>query len=288
MKRTTHIAILTLVVAVLLGGCATTPVRKRPTFTIGELPTDRTILVTTGDPAIIRTVLPDFSDRSERISVVIEPETDAYPLDLKESRIYGVMETSYSKVAMNTALMWSPKTEKDVHEDPSYFRMKEGGSELYAPRNGKLLFTLGEYPVAYERLSDGEGGRVPAEGVERMKESAIALYAERPGTFFDLNLGLNEEVVRQSESILLLFDRVEEDGYVLHAFITMGDEKKAKTLSQMVRSGYIANLKKANRKYVIAELMKMFLLDGQLVTIKGIELTEEELSRILAGLDGLI
>ena len=68
----------------------------------------------------------------------------------------------------------------------------------------------------------------------------------------------------------------------------MGDEKKAKTLSQMVRSGYIANLKKANQKYVIAELMKMFLLEGQLVTIKGIEIPEDELFKILAGLDGLI
>ncbi len=56
----------------------------------------------------------------------------------------------------------------------------------------------------------------------------------------------------------------------------------------MVRSGYIANLKKANQKYVIAELMKMFLLEGQLVTIKGIEIPEDELFKILAGLDGLI
>lgn len=287
MKKA-KIVLLALFAVMLLGSCTTTTVRKRPAFTIEELPTHRTILVTTNDPGIIQTVLPDVADRSERISVVIEPEDDAYPLNLEASRIYGVMETTYSRVAMNTALMWSSKTKKDLHEDPSYFQMKESDLELYSPKNGKLLFTLDDYPAVYEQLSKEDGKRLSAEIAKRMKESAIALYAEYPRTFFDLNLGVSEEVVRQSESILLLFDRSEEGGYVLNAFITMGDEKKAKTLSQMVRSGYIANLKKANQKYVIAELMKMFLLDGQLVTIKGIEIPEDELFKILAGLDGLI
>ena len=30
-------------------------------------------------------------------------------------RIYGVLETTYSRVAMNTALMWSSKTTKKMH-----------------------------------------------------------------------------------------------------------------------------------------------------------------------------
>lgn len=287
MKRT-KIVILTLFVVVLLGGCATTTVRKRPAFTIEELPTHQTILVTTGDSGIIQTLLPDVADRSERISVVIEPKDETYPLNLEGSRIYGVLETTYSRVAMNTALMWSSKTKKDAHEDPSYFQMKESDLELYSPRNGKLLFTLDDYPAVYRQFMERNEEILPPEIAERMKQSAIAFYAENPKTFFDLNLGISEEAVRQSESILLLFEQGEENTYALNAFITMGDEKKAKTLSQMVRSGYIANLKKANRKYVIAELMKMFLLDGQLVTIKGITIQEDDLFKILSGLDGLL
>ena len=287
MKKT-KVVILTLFVVVLLGGCATTTVRKRPAFTIEELPTHQTILVTTGDPGIIQTVLPDLTDRSERISVVIEPGDEAYPLNLEASRIYGVMETTYSRVAMNTALMWSSKTKKDAHEDASYFQMKESDLELYSPRNGKILFTLDDYPAVYQQFMERDEEILPPEIAERMKQSAIALYAENPKTFFDLNLGISEEVIRQSESILLLFEKGEENTYVLNAFITMGDEKKAKTLSQMVRSGYIANLKKAKQSYVIAELMKMFLLDGQLVTIKGITIQKDELFKILSGFDGLL
>ncbi|MFA5698472.1 MAG: hypothetical protein WC954_01920 [Sphaerochaeta sp.] len=284
----TKASLLTLLIVFLLSGCATTEVRKPVTFSLDHLPTDQTILVTTKDQALIQTLIPDFGEKSERLSLVIEPSSSAYPIDLETSRIYGVLETTYPKVAVNTALLWSSKTTKQGSDDLPFFRMKKSPLELYSPKNGKVLFSLGEYSLAYALLSAPSGKILPADIAPLMKESAIALYAENPQTFFDLDLGLSEEVIRQSESILLLFDEKEENTYALHALITMEDEKKAKTLSQLVRSGYLANLKKANKSYVLSELMKMFLLDGQVVTIKGIEIEKDDLFKILSTLDSFL
>ena len=284
----TKASLLTLLIVFLLSGCATTEVRKPVTFSLDDLPTDQTILVTTSDQALIQTLIPDFGEKSERLSLVIEPSSSAYPIDLETSRIYGVLETTYPKVAVNTALLWSSKTTKQGSEDLPFFRMKKSPLELYSPKNGKVLFSLGEYPLAHALLSARNTETLFGDIADLMKESAIALYAENPQTFFDLDLGLSGEVIRQSESILLLFDEKEENTYALHALITMEDEKKAKTLSQLVRSGYLANLKKANKSYVLSELMKMFLLDGQVVTIKGIEIEKDDLFKILSSLDSFL
>lgn len=286
MKRT-KVVLLTLLVVVLLGSCTTTK-RVRPSFVFDELPTANTILITTNERTLIQSFLPDLADKSERVSVVIEPKDTTYPLALESSRIYGVMETTYPRVALNTALLWSPQTRKAGSEEVPYFQMKDNDLALYSPRNGKLLFSLGDYPSAQREFTEKKEDLLPSDIAQVMKNSALALYAENPQTFFDLDLGLSEEVIRQSESILLLFDQDEENAYALNAFITMSDEKKAKTLSQMVRSGYLANLKKANKSYVLADLMKMFLLDGQLVTIKGIPIEEDDLFKILSGLDGFL
>lgn len=284
----TKASLLSLLIVLLLSGCATTKVKKPVTFSLDDLPTDQTILVTTSDQALIQTLIPDFGEKSERLSLVIEPSSSAYPIDLETSRIYGVLETTYPKVAVNTALLWSSKTTKQGSEDLPFFRMKKSPLELYSPKNGKVLFSLGEYPLAHALLSARNTETLFGDIADLMKESAIALYAENPQTFFDLDLGLSGEVIRQSESILLLFDEKEENTYALHALITMEDEKKAKTLSQLVRSGYLANLKKANKSYVLSELMKMFLLDGQVVTIKGIEIEKDDLFKILSSLDSFL
>lgn len=81
----------------------------------------------------------------------------------------------------------------------------------------------------------------------------------------------------------------QEDGvYTADAYITMDSVKLASTLSQMVRSGYLARLKKDKIPFKIAELKLMFLLDEDLVTIVQMPLSAEQMQMVKQSLTGVL
>ncbi len=89
--------------------------------------------------------------------------------------------------------------------------------------------------------------------------------------------------------MLLLINQKEDGGYSLDAYITMDTPPKlATTLSQMVRTGYLARLKREKVPFKIADLMKMFLIEDDLVTIKHMDLGEEQMDNLKQSLSGLL
>ena len=103
-----------------------------------------------------------------------------------------------------------------------------------------------------------------------------------------MGLDLPDTVITQAKVMLLLINQDEKGQYSLDAFITMDTPKLANTLSQMVRTGYLARLKREKVPYKIADLMKMFLIEDDLVTIKHMDLGEEQMASLRESLTGLL
>jgi hypothetical protein len=68
----------------------------------------------------------------------------------------------------------------------------------------------------------------------------------------------------------------------------MDTTRLASTLSQMVRTAYLARLKREKIPYTIADLMKMFLIEDDRVTIKQMELGEEQMQALRQSLGGML
>jgi len=94
-------------------------------------------------------------------------------------------------------------------------------------------------------------------------------------------------VFQQSREVLLLIHQ-EEGIYTIDAYIQMETAKLATTLSQMVRSGYLARLKKDKIPFKLAELKLMFLLDEDLVTIMQMPLSDEQMLMLKQSLTGVL
>jgi len=87
---------------------------------------------------------------------------------------------------------------------------------------------------------------------------------------------------------VLLLIHQEEGIYTIDAYIQMETAKLATTLSQMVRSGYLARLKKDKIPFKLAELKLMFLLDEDLVTIMQMPLSDEQMLMLKQSLTGVL
>jgi hypothetical protein len=68
----------------------------------------------------------------------------------------------------------------------------------------------------------------------------------------------------------------------------MKGTKEANTLSQMVRSGYVARLRREKRTVNIAALREMFLLDDLKVIIRQMEVQDQELAQLKESLVGIL
>ncbi|MDD4301445.1 MAG: hypothetical protein PHS03_03105, partial [Sphaerochaeta sp.] len=274
--------------------CATTARKEVPYFDFQGMADSGVIVVTVDaqkESELIKGVFADmqeFADRAERISLSLSPRLDTYPLEVEELDAYGVVEGDYPKWLANTSMMYSRELKRQyAQDDLTYFQQKEGELSIYAPNNDKILFTNTEYPEVYE-LYDAERKLIDLPTANDMASSNIAVYSLEPETFFDLGLELPDTVITQAKVMLLLINQKEDGGYSLDAYITMDTPKLATTLSQMVRTGYLARLKREKIPFKIADLMKMFLIEDDLVTIKHMDLGEEQMNNLKQSLSGLL
>ncbi|NCC12343.1 MAG: hypothetical protein EOM32_03110 [Spirochaetia bacterium] len=294
MRRCVRFASSLALAVVFLSSCATTRAPKVPYFDFQAMGEEGVIVVTVDAVkeqemvALAFSGLDEFARRAERVSLSLKPGSPAYPLEMETIEAYGVIKGDYPKFLINTGMLYASELEKQTTNDGvSYFTQKEGPISLHVPKRDTLLFTNASYEKAYERF-DSKQTLIDLETALSMADASLAVYALEPSTFFDLGLDLPDTVITQAKVMLLLINRDEQGLYSLDAFITMDTPKLANTLSQMVRTGYLARLKREKVPYKISDLMKMFLIEDDLVTIKHMELGEEQMALLKKSLTGLL
>ncbi|MDY0287978.1 MAG: hypothetical protein RBR15_04045 [Sphaerochaeta sp.] len=292
MKKS-KVVVVSVIVVLFLSSCATLAKKERPYFHFQAMAQQGAIVATVNavsEPDLIASAfgdLSEFATRASRVSLSLTPIAATYPLQQDALAAYGVVEGDYPRFLLNTGMMYARELRQKSNKDGlSWFSQKDGPLSLYTPKNDELLFTNGPYEEAYG-LYRSKARLIPDEVALKMANASIAIYAHEPETFFDLGLNLPQSVFQQATEVLLLIHQV--DGlYTADAYITMESEKLATTVSQMVRSGYLARLKKDRIPFKIAELKLMFLLDDDLVTIFQMPLSEEQMQMVRQGLTGVL
>lgn len=285
--------ILAVSLVLILSSCATLKKEERPYYHFQGMAKDQTIVITVDALAEKELVasafgdLEEFAKRATRVSLSLTPLTDVYPLEVDALEAYGVVEGDYPRFLLNTGMMYSRELDqKGNAEGLSWFTQKDGDISLYAPKKDELLFSNASYERAYGSYSE-KLFLIDDETAAHMANASIAVYAVEPNTFFDLGLDLPESAFKQMKEVLLLIYRG-DDGRTLDAYITMDSDKLANTLSQMVRTGYIARLRKDKISFKIADLMKMFTIENDIVMIKQMDLGNEQMELLQRSLTGLL
>jgi hypothetical protein len=293
MVRFCKIASAFVLAVVVLSSCATVSQKGRPYYDFQAMGEENVIVVTIDarkEQELVQAAFSDleeFARRSRRVSLALKPTSDAYPLEADAISAYGVVEGDYPKFLINTGMMYAKELERKGNSDGlTWFSQKSGPVSLYTPKNDKLLFTNGSYEESYSSFA-AKNRLIDDQTAMQMAQSSIAVYSLHPETFFDLGL-VAVTVIKQAKSMLLLINADDAGSYTLDAYITMDTAKLASTLSQMVRTAYIARLKREKIPYKIADLMKMFLIEDDRVTIKHMELGEEQMEALRHSLTGML
>ena len=294
MRRFAQFGSYGLLILVLFTSCATTAKKEIPYFEFQGMADSGVIVVTVDakkEPELVGTAfagLEEFAKRAERVSLSLKPTDEIYPLASDNLEVYGVVEGDYPKWLINTGMMYSRDLRRTTYEDGlTYFSQKSGDFSLYTPRNDKLLFTNNDYEIAYDSFLAKEQN-IDLSTAINMSQASLAVYVLEPTTFFDLGLDLPHSVITQAKVMVMLIHQKPEGGYALDAFITMDTPRLASTLSQMVRTGYMARLRREQIPFKIADLMKMFLIEEDRVTIKHMDLGEEQMQLLRDSLSGML
>ena len=292
MKKSKAV-VLSICIVLFLSSCASLAKRERPYYHFQGMAQSGSIVATVdalAEPELVASAfgdLTEFADRSKRVSLSLTPTNDTYPLEQDTLSAYGVVEGDYPRFLFNTGMMYARELSPKGNSDGlSWFIQKDGSLSLYTPKNDELLFTNGSYERVYASYKSRQR-LITDEMALQMTNASIALYAFEPQTFFDLGLNLPQSVFQQSREVLLLIHQG-QGIYTIDAFIQMETPKLATTLSQMVRSGYLARLKKDKIPIKIAELKLMFLLDDDLVSIVEMPLSEEQMLLLKQSLTGVL
>jgi len=294
MVRFCKIASAFVLAVVVLSSCATVSQKGRPYYDFQAMGEENVIVVTIDarkEQELVQAAFSDleeFARRSRRVSLALKPTSDAYPLEADAISAYGVVEGDYPKFLINTGMMYAKELERKGNSDGlTWFSQKSGPVSLYTPKNDKLLFTNGSYEESYSSFA-AKNRLIDDQTAMQMAQSSIAVYSLHPETFFDLGLGLPDTVIKQAKSMLLLINADDAGSYTMDAYITMDTAKLASTLSQMVRTAYIARLKREKIPYKIADKKKKILIEDDRVTIKHMELGEEQMEALRHSLTGML
>lgn len=292
MKKSKAV-VLCVCIVLFLSSCASLAKKERPYYQFQGMAQSGTIVATVdalAEPELVASAfgsLTEFAKRARRVSLSLTPTNDTYPLDQLSLAAYGVVEGDYPRFLLNTGMMYARELSQKGNADGlSWFSQKDGALSLYTPKNDELVFTNGPYESAYASYKARQR-LITDEMALQMADASIALYAYEPQTFFDLGLNLPQTVFQQAREVLLLIHQG-QDIYTIDAFIQMETPKLATTLSQMVRSGYLARLKKDKVPFKLADLKLMFLLDEDLVSIVEMPLSEEQMQMLKQSLTGVL
>lgn len=245
----------------------------------------------------VQGVAADMIEKADRVSVALhrdEPATEEealelpYPADLSSFDMYGGIEGDYSKFIINTALMYA-KDFTTVHDgDVKYFKSKDGGFSLGMPKNGLILFSSDDWMSVYRKTWADRQLKIPADMAARMEGSMMGIYVASPRTMISLGFDIPLTVILQMDEALFLVSYDEQDRPVLDASIKMKSDRLANSLSMLIRSQYVAQLRRDGVQFNMAALKDLFVTNEDFFIINSMPLTETQLESVTASFNSLL
>lgn len=241
-------------------------------------------------PISFEAIDPTFASllaRVDRLSVELydpdHTERDDQVLDaqvLSSYRFRGALEGNIPAFLTNSMLLWDDGWDQvSVGSGMRYYRNEWLGLEVYAPKNGILLFANEDYLDHYRKSYKERVTRIPRALADRMANSLFGFYVGSPQAMIDVGLAIPKSVLLQSESIVLVIEETSERP-VLGGIITMKSDRLANSLSILLKSSYISD--KRRKKEPLGDLTNLFVLEGDAVYINGMTLTDEQLASFSA------
>ncbi len=242
-------------------------------------------------------VAADMLEKADRVSVALhrqEPETEEaalqlpYPADLSSFDLYGGIEGDYSKFIINTALMYAKDFTTLYEGDVKYFKSKDGGFSLGMPKNGLILFSSDDWSSVYQKTWANRQLRIPVDMAARMEGSMMGIYVASPRTMISLGFDIPLTVILQMEEALFLVSYDENDKPVLDASLRMKSAKLANSLSMLLRSQYVAQLRRDGTPFNMSELKDLFITNEDSFIINSMPLTTSQLESITVSFNSLL
>lgn len=279
MRR--NLLLYSAIACIILSGCATT--RRVGGGLVGPMQNiARTgdVLVTIDtkrEPDLALRLLgsEELAKRSTRISAAITPEGEG-ALTLSSGEVTAVIEGDFPSFLLSVAMRSDPSFSKEKdHYAKGEVNIGSLSSRVVMYTNGnwdekKQLFAE---PVTMDDVTAG-----------RLSQASIALYAVHPTTFFDLGLEIPQTVYPAIEKLMVTID----DDHVATIAITAVDEQKAATLSKLLRSAYVAKLRRDGEKFSLENVRNMFTLEGNLLTMSDMKILDSQFSGMLEELGSLV
>lgn len=223
----------------------------------------------------------ELLDRVDRLSIALynpDPAADADGLldaeQLSSYSFYGGVEGNIPAFLTNTSLLWNPDWQQVENERTRYYRNEWLGLDVYAPRNGLLLFANGNYMKAYETTYRERTTKIPAGLADRMANSLFGFYIASPQAMIDVGLSIPRTVLLETRSMMLVVEDDGNGGLALGGVITMNTEKLANSLSILLKSSYISE--KRRNKEPLGDLTNLIVLRDDAVVIDGMDLSDEQ------------
>jgi len=280
MKHT--VVFLGFLFCLFLTGCATT--RKVGTGSVGPMQNiyrEGDILVTLDaqkEPALAEKILGsrELAKRCDRISASFTPKDAAYPFNTQNAVLTAVVEGDYPGFLVNVALgsnsAFAKAGDHFTHDALSVGSLSK---ETLLCTNGnwkerKDAFLL---PPALDDLTAG-----------RLSSVCIALYVRNPVSFFDLGFDIPQSVFKTIREISVGINEQHEADIM----IKVESDEKASSLSKLLRSAYIADLRREKIAFSLEDLKKMFTLEGNMLTITNMKISDSQFSKMTENLGVLV
>lgn len=196
--------------------------------------------------------------------------------DLQSYQFYGAIEGNIPAFLTNSALLWDDQWTQITEDGIRYYRNEYLGLELYAPKNGILLFSQTDFVPAYRKTYSNREIKIPLPLAHRLASSLFGFYIASPQAIVDVGLAIPKTVLLQTESILLVIEEQKDEGVALGGIITMKTAKLANSLSILLKSSYISNKRRAQEPF--GDLTNLIVLEDSSVVINGMDLSEEQLA----------
>ncbi|MGI6432827.1 MAG: hypothetical protein ACOXZ4_03050 [Sphaerochaetaceae bacterium] len=288
MKRLLCASIL---IILLVTGCAKKPLFKESYYfqALGE-PQQ---IVFTIDTAYIDDLFGEVPEMVPLLTKVRRISAEVYPMQLFDSEegnlqldrlsslnFRGALEGDIPAFALNTALLWNKGWQKvEGENNRRYYHNQQYGIDVYAPKNGLLLFATDSFEDHYQKSYLKRQLHITDAVALRMKEAAFGIFMASPQAMIDIGLALPKSVLLQADSVALVVEKKEEE-FRLGGIITMKTERLANSLSILLKSSYISD--KRRNKEPLGNLENLFIRVGDVVIVNDMILDEEQFRSITA------
>lgn len=230
-------------------------------------------LVVTADAVKLKESYPSFSSdavigRADRISLSLTSEEEGM-VGLSDYSLSGALEGNYGTILVNTAISMLDGFEKEKEGNLKYYT--NGEFSLYVPKTGILLFTDSDYASFYDRTIENRKIMIPFETASNLASSMFSIFIRNPRTMLSLGFDIPLATLMEVDTLIASID--EKDGlFTLDATFLMKSERSANTLTNLLRTMLVTNIRKSGGVLDFDLLSKMLYKEGSAVIVFGMNI----------------